>query len=59
MPSTYLTHASTRAIVRPRCPKCSAVMMLARIEPDRPGHDKRTFECPVCYRAESEVVQFN
>jgi hypothetical protein len=59
MPSTPLTHASTRAIVRPRCPKCSAVMMLARMEPDRPGHDKRTFECPVCDHAASEVVQFN
>jgi Zn ribbon nucleic-acid-binding protein len=55
MPSTHLTHASTRAIVRPRCPKCNAVMMLARIEPDRPGH----FECPVCDYAASEVVHFN
>jgi hypothetical protein len=31
-------------------------MMLARIEPD---YDKRTFECPVCDHAASEVIQFN
>ena len=30
----------------PICPKCGATMWLARIEPDEPGHDSRTFECP-------------
>jgi transcription elongation factor Elf1 len=33
-------------------------MMLARIEPATPGHDKRTFECPNCNHSESEVVKF-
>ena len=59
MPSSHLTHASTRAIVWPRCPKCGASMMLARIDPQGTGYDMQTFECPVCDHAESEVVQFN
>ena len=55
MPSTDLTHASTRAIVWPRCPKCGASMMLARIDPLRTGYDMETFECPVCDHAERNV----
>jgi transposase-like protein len=52
----YFTHASTRAIPRPPCPKCGATMMMARIEPDVPGHDRRTFECKNCGNAKTEVV---
>jgi transcription elongation factor Elf1 len=33
-------------------------MMLARIEPDRPGFDRRTFECPACNHSEVVVVAF-
>jgi transcription elongation factor Elf1 len=33
-------------------------MMLARLEPDSPGHDKRTFECPACEHQISQVVKF-
>jgi len=36
------------AIERPACPKCKAQMMLASIEPARPGIDLHTFECAVC-----------
>jgi len=36
------------AIERPACPKCKARMMLASIEPARPGVDLHTFECAVC-----------
>ena len=46
------------AIIRPPCPKCGAKMLLARIEPDKPDHDKRTFECPSCGNEHSEVVKF-
>lgn len=42
----------------PICPKCGATMWLARIEPDEPGHDKRTFECPHCEMAVSEIVKY-
>jgi transposase-like protein len=48
----------TDAIVRPACPRCGARMMLARIEPDSPGHERRTFECPSCEREEATVVAF-
>ena len=33
-------------IEKPKCEKCGAEMWLARIEPNEPGHDLRTFECP-------------
>jgi hypothetical protein len=36
------------AIERPACPKCKAPMMLASIEPARPGVDLHTFECAIC-----------
>ena len=36
------------AIERPACPKCKVQMMLASIEPRRPGVDLHTFECAVC-----------
>ncbi len=29
-----------------------------RIEPDKPKHDKRTFECPQCNHVLSEVVKY-
>ncbi len=32
--------------------------MLARIEPDMPDHDKRTFECAKCGNEHTEVVKF-
>jgi hypothetical protein len=32
-------------------------MMLSRIEPDSPGHDKRTFECRCGYEL-STVVKY-
>ena len=35
------------ALGRPACPKCKAEMMLASIEPARPGVDLHTFECAV------------
>jgi DNA polymerase III alpha subunit (gram-positive type) len=39
----------------PACPKCSALMDLASIEP---GFDLRTFECPTCQHVETVVVKF-
>jgi hypothetical protein len=32
----------------PKCAACGVSMWLARVEPDRPDHDKCTFECSVC-----------
>ena len=42
---------------RPRCPRCTAQMYLARIEPGHPGFDLRTFECPSCKHSESVLVK--
>ena len=42
----------------PNCKKCGTTMLLARIEPDEPGHDKRTFECPRCENVISEIVKY-
>ena len=44
------------SVLRPLCPKCGMKMWLARIEPDRPGHDKRMFDCTNCGHAENVVV---
>jgi hypothetical protein len=33
-------------------------MMLARIVPEAPGEDRRTFECPMCEHSESIVVKY-
>ena len=42
----------------PDCPKCGSPMWPARIEPDSPGNDKRTFECPVCDNVVSQIVKY-
>jgi hypothetical protein len=34
------------------------MMVLTRIEPDSPGYDMRTFECPNCDHSESKVMHF-
>jgi DNA-directed RNA polymerase subunit M/transcription elongation factor TFIIS len=45
-------------IERRDCPKCGTQMMLARIEPQEPGVDLQTFECPKCNHAEERAVPF-
>ena len=45
-------------IEHPKCAKCGAQMWLARIEPDQPDHDKRTFQCPECEHAVTEIVKY-
>ena len=50
--------SSPQIIERPTCPKCENRMMLSRIEPDKPDHDKRTFECFDCDHSESIVVKY-
>ena len=45
-------------IVHPQCDRCGVPMGLARIEPDKPNHDKRTFECPACKGEITEIVKY-
>lgn len=47
-----------RTIHQPPCPDCGRPMMLTRVDPDTPDHDKRTFGCLACDREESVVVKF-
>jgi hypothetical protein len=40
------------------CTKCGAKMLLARIEPDRPGYDFRSFECTKCNNVDQYIVEY-
>jgi hypothetical protein len=40
------------------CTKCGAKMTLARIEPDKPGYDLRTFECTKCNNVDQYIVEY-
>jgi hypothetical protein len=40
------------------CTKCGAPVILARIEPARPGFDLRTFECSKCNNADQYIVEY-
>ena len=33
-------------------------MWISRIEPDKPDHDKRTFECPACDGVMTAIVKY-
>ncbi len=50
--------ASSGSALRPPCPRCGAQMSLARIEPEKPGHNLKTFECPQCEHSETVVVEY-
>ena len=43
-------------IERPRCRRCQARMMLARISPLPDQSEQRTFECPKCDAIETRTV---
>jgi hypothetical protein len=43
---------------RPRCSSCGGLMLLARVDEDRPGQDTRIFECSHCDKFETVVVTF-
>lgn len=42
----------------PDCPQCGELMWRALIEPDKPDHDRRTFECASFKRVEKVVVKY-
>ena len=45
--------------VRPVCSKCGAPMWLTRIQPDKPGCARRSFECPRCKNQMTEVIKLD
>ena len=42
----------------PACPNCGKPMWLERIEPHKPDHDQRTFECSECGQSKTEIVKY-
>jgi RNase P subunit RPR2 len=63
LPGSAMTkiHSATPfspSIHRPFCPECNAPMWLARIDPEKPDHEQRMFECAVCNYTHTEVVKF-
>ncbi|HZP79482.1 MAG TPA: response regulator [Pseudolabrys sp.] len=44
------------SVDRPACPHCGWVMWLSQIEPEKPGYDKRIFECARCELTQQRVV---
>jgi len=47
----------SNAIVRPPCAKCGTKTLLARIDPDKPGYEQFTFECPKCGHSQSSIAR--
>ena len=43
------------SIERPRCSECGAATLLVGIEPERPGYNLHTFQCPECENFETAV----
>jgi hypothetical protein len=47
--------AHSDGIKRPSCSKCGTGMLLFGIEPDRPGYELQSFECPKCNNIETRI----
>jgi len=51
------TSPIAQLLVRPVCSKCGAPLWLIRIQPDKRGCARRSFECPRCQNQISEVIE--
>jgi hypothetical protein len=51
-----ITQTQTMPITFGPCPQCQAPIRLRLIEPDRPDHEKRTYQCDACGYSESKTV---
>lgn len=49
---------SPNETLKPKCPHCGSPMHLERIEPDKPLHDRRTFQCEGCGESVSETIKY-
>jgi len=52
------SHNAPDIFDRPVCPRCGGLMWLALIEPDKPDHDRRTFECRECENTLVAIVKY-
>jgi DNA-directed RNA polymerase subunit RPC12/RpoP len=53
----YFADCPVTTTPRPVCSKCGAPMWLTRIEPDKSGFARRSFECPRCQNQMTEVIE--
>jgi hypothetical protein len=53
----YFADSPVTTAARPVCSKCRAPMWLIRIEPEKLGFARRTFECPRCQHQMTEVIE--
>ena len=58
MQNTTPSPSFLASIPRPHCLKCETLMLLTRIEPDQPDHDRRIFECTDCGHIDVVVVTY-
>jgi hypothetical protein len=54
----FVPQASESVIDRPICGDCGAEMWLACIEPEKPDHNRRTFEFRRCQGQVTKGVKF-
>ena len=59
MPQSHIFDPSFPDVERPSCPKCGTAMWLSHITPDRPSHDRRTFECPACDHSVKVIIEYD
>ena len=50
-----LATSHSASIVRPCCSECGTATFLVGIEPERPGYELRTFQCPKCEHFETAI----
>jgi tRNA(Ile2) C34 agmatinyltransferase TiaS len=54
-----ITAIPPEVLACPACPKCGVRMMsLVGIFPEKPGYDRRIYECPRCQYEVTEVIEF-
>ena len=49
---------SRRDLAHVICEHCGSIMLLTKIEPDKPGYDRRTFDCIECNYTIVEIVKY-
>ena len=47
----------SNSIKRPNCSKCGTAMFLFGIEPESPGRELLSFECPQCHNIETRIAK--
>jgi hypothetical protein len=49
---------SRRDLAHVICERCGSIMLLTKIEPDKPDYDRRTFDCIECNDTVVEIVKY-